>query len=186
MVAEDRQQDIFNKKRLWMPFLVVFRSPGSPETIWNHFHAFISLGFIGFDPQNLFLSGLFLPVFQIISLCVNWDLLHALRLISRLDAWSPTVTEFSLWGSSLDPLPMEQLHTNKVHLKQLGSAGATGRPKLPLCSICIDGPEEKATNKTASMSIFSRAWLTATKPLRFSTAKTARTGWAISTHASGL
>lgn len=78
------------------------------------------------------LSGLFLPVFQIISLCVNWDLLHALRLISRLEAWSPTVTEFSLRGSSLGPLPMEQLHTNKVHLKQLGSAGATGLPKLPL------------------------------------------------------
>lgn len=90
---------------------------------------------------------------QIILLCVNWDVLHAPRLISGLEAWSPPVAEFSLRGSSLGPLPTEQLHTNKVHLKRLGSAGALELPQLPdLCYICIRSPDSKARTKTASMS----------------------------------
>lgn len=121
-------------------------------------------------------SSLFLPMVHIILLCVKWDVLHALRLISGLEAWSPTVTEFSLGGSSPGPLPAEQLHTNKVHLKQLGSAGAAELPKLQLicATFAWKSPEEEATNKCTSW--FSCVWLVATKPQRFSTGTTAKTG----------
>lgn len=133
-------------------------------------------------------SGLFLPVFWIILLCVNWDLLHALRLISRLEAWSPTVTEFSLRGSSLGPLPMEQLHANKVHLKQLGSAGATGLPKLPL--ICA--PFASAAQKRRPQ-IRREVWLDSAVPGSWpqnhwdsQLPKQPKQGEPISTHTSGL